>query len=196
MIAGALISTTTVIAPPQAHAVDEDEALKICLAAAALTGNLVIAAGCAAGYALNGATSEGTYPKFNFIGDEGNPWSGLLGADVFHYEPGRIETLKSGLWKGCPPDCMKPPELVSGREDVVSVVYSIISTNELNHAESFEAANWIKLGDARFNAKSYRWELPWNTSGFSDVNGYVFRADFKRRNGNHQIGVGIARMRM
>lgn len=188
-----LILGLSILTTPVATAGDSEDALEECLSYAVF-GGIAAMAGCAAGYVILGATVDGTYPKFDFGGNPGEPWSGPLGRNHISYTLGKRETLTAGLWKGCPPDCMTPPILVPGKEDVESVVYHVVSVDDLGAAKQFEDANWHKLGEPRFNTASSAWELLWDTSGYSEVNGYVLRADFKRRDGKMQTGIGLALM--
>lgn len=195
LIKTTVLATAIALVPAQSHAGPHEDALEDCLSIAPFLGlgGLVFASGCLAGYAVTTASSEGTHPKFSF-GDTAFD-TGPLGGNILLYSAGERHILSSGLWKGCPPNCMKPVELSPGKEDVDSVEYAIAPLEQAKTSSGFDGAEWKKLGDARYNGKTHAWELQWETADDPAGSGYILRADFHRADGTRQTAFGVATQR-
>ncbi|MGI9354678.1 MAG: hypothetical protein ACR2PF_05910 [Rhizobiaceae bacterium] len=185
-----MIGFLVLTAPQETYAGDEEEALKECLVLSVFLGPTFMA-GCMVGYVVADSSSEDAYPVFNFSNTADLP-ARTLGNGALIFTKGKPQRLAVGLCKGSPRGCLMEPKLTQAKKDVRRVAFYIIETSGLVEATSFDHADWRYLGNGKYNANESAWELSWHPTNHSAKNGYVLRADFVRRDGSVQTGIGLA----
>lgn len=93
---------------------------------------------------------------------------------IVRYIPGQIVPLGAGRFDGT--------SFLIPQGNVTSATFYYVTLGQFAAASSFASAPWTLLGLGTFNPSDGLWETVWNTSSFTNRDGYVFEAVFADSN--------------